>query len=103
MSVADLVCLAMLLSASSSAVREMVAFNSRGDVKCKSLYHQMLSLRSIVSCLIFNVRNRSHIARYSSCSSSCCSCMFRVHQLLPQLDHLCRVAPFTKPIVRCSI
>jgi len=47
MSVADLVCQVMLLSASSSAVREMVAFNSRGDVKCKSFYH-LLKLSHLV-------------------------------------------------------
>jgi len=39
LSVADLVCVTMLLSATSSGVREMVVFHSRGDVKCKSLFH----------------------------------------------------------------
>jgi len=34
MSVVDLVCVAMVLSATSSGVREMVAFTTRGDVKC---------------------------------------------------------------------
>jgi len=35
LSVADLVCVAMLLSATSSGVKDMVVFTARGDVKCK--------------------------------------------------------------------
>ena len=36
MSVTDLVCVAVLLNATSSGVRDMVVFTARGEVKCKS-------------------------------------------------------------------
>jgi len=47
----------MLLSATSSGVREMVAFNARGDVKCKpfatELIFSHLQLFRLILCIKF--------------------------------------------------